>query len=300
MPSVSFPAVQGAVETQVSLSAHTWFRVGGPADFVFYPAGVEDLRCFLKSRPKGMPYTVLGAGSNVLVRSGGVRGAVIFLNRAFSGITLIDDHHLDVGAGVLDKKVAKVACEHGIGGLEFLYTIPGTIGGAVRMNAGAYGRETNDLVVYAIVMDPKGRIHRLSSEELGLGHRTCAVPSDWIVLSVRLKGEPRPPAEIQDEMERLTVQRRATQPSGKTGGSTFKNPLEQSTKKAWQLIREAGCADMRVGDASLSDVHANFMMNNGAATAEDLETLGERVREQVQEKTGVLLEWEIHRLGEPA
>lgn len=284
------------VRTNVPLAPYTWFRVGGVADYFFEPPTLQDLHLFLKERPRSLPYVLLGAGSNVLIRDGGVRGVVISLKSSCETIIFGPNHTLDVGAAVLDKKVAKRAYEAGIGGLSFLYTIPGTIGGALRMNAGAFGKEMADVLEYAVVMDNKGNTHYLSAADLQFSYRRSQLPADWIFVSARLKGKPQAKEKILEEMESLSAQRRDSQPTGRTGGSTFKNPLPH---KAWELLDAAGFRGLAQGDAQFSEKHCNFMLNKGNATADDLEKLGLLAQEKVAKTSGVQLEWEIQRLGEP-
>lgn len=289
------PAVRGRYTENAQLSAVTWFRVGGPADVVFKPASIQDLSLFLKERPQNIPVHVIGVGSNLLVRDGGVRGVVIRLGKGFANV-LVDGHSIEIGAGMLDRNVALTAREEGIGGLEFLCSIPGTIGGALRMNAGCYGAEIKDVLEYAVVMDPKGQLHRLSPEECGFSYRHCAVPEDWIFISARLRGHQAEPFVIEEAMNKMLAQREQTQPiHTRTGGSTFANP---EGYRAWELIDQAGCRGLKIGGAQVSELHCNFLMNTGDASSEDLETLGETVREKVKAQSGVELRWEIQRIGE--
>ena len=290
------PPVRGRYAENVSLAAITWFRVGGPAEVLFRPAGEDDLAAFLATKPADVPVTVLGVGSNLLVRDGGVPGVVIRLGRAFAGIEASSEE-ITAGAGALDANVARVALEAGIGGLEFLSGVPGTIGGALRMNAGAYGGEMKDVVASARAVAPDGTIHKLDSVGLGFSYRRCGVPEDWIFLSARLSGLPVAGAAIALRMDEIRGRREATQPiRTRTGGSTFANP---KGGKAWELIDRAGCRGLAVGGAKVSEQHCNFLINTGTATAADLEALGEEVRRRVFAATGVRLEWEIDRIGVP-
>ncbi len=290
------PAVRGRYRQNAPLSSVTWFRVGGPAEVTFRPADRDDLAEFLARKPDDVPVTVIGVGSNLLVRDGGVRGVVVRLGRAFTEIAA-DGHDLVCGAAALDLNAAKVAQAARIGGLEFLCGVPGTIGGALRMNAGAYGKELESVLVEAEAVDPAGRVHRLSREDFGFAYRQAAVPQDWIFLGARLRGRPETSEAIARRMAEIQEARAGSQPiRSRTGGSTFKNPPGE---KAWQLIDRAGCRGLRHGGAMVSEQHCNFLINTGTATAADLEELGEQVRARVRETCGVELEWEIRRIGEP-
>ncbi|MBT7613241.1 MAG: UDP-N-acetylmuramate dehydrogenase, partial [Rhodospirillaceae bacterium] len=276
------------------LSKTTWFRTGGHAEILFRPADEDDLASFMANRPLDTPVTVLGVGSNVLVRDGGIAGVTIRLGRGFAGIE-VDGADLRAGAGVLDLNAAKAAAQAGITGLEFLVGVPGTIGGAVRMNAGAYATELCDVLVSARAVDPRGSIHDLLPEHLGHGYRHCSVPEGWIFTACHMRGEMGLPAEIAARMEEIQASRSSTQPiRERTGGSTFKNP---AGAKAWELIDAAGCRGLRRGDAMVSERHCNFLINSGKASATELEELGEEVRRRVFESQGVRLEWEIRRIG---
>jgi len=288
------PAVRGRYTENAPLGPVTWFRVGGPAEVMFRPIDVQDLAGFLAGKPADVPATVLGVGSNLLVRDGGVPGVVVRLGRGFAGIETEGDE-VRVGAGALDVNVALVAGDAGIAGLEFLSGVPGTIGGALRMNAGAYGAETKDVVVGARAVDPVGRVRDLDPEDLGFGYRCCAVPRDWIFVSARLRGRLGDRAAIARRTEEIRTAREQTQPiRSRTGGSTFANP---PGGKAWELIERAGCRGLTRGGAQVSEKHCNFLINTGNATAADLEALGEEVRRRVFETSGVRLEWEIQRIG---
>lgn len=290
--SLSLPLVRGKYSYEVNLGKHTWFRVGGPAQVLFKPADREDLQNFIRNNR--FPIFVLGMGSNLIVRDQGIKGVVLRLTRGFSEITIEGDE-LIVGAGALDRTVAFTSAEHGLSGLEFLAGIPGCIGGAVKMNAGAYGTEVKDVLIYADVIDTHGNLHRLSCSDMGFEYRHSALPKDWIVVGARFRAlERKPTALILKTIHSFLQQREQSQPvHSRTGGSTFKNP---PMKKAWQLIDAAGCRGLKVGDAQISELHCNFMLNLGAATAADLEQLGEQVRKQVYENSGVNLEWEIIRI----
>lgn len=290
----TLPPVRGRLSENASLSKVTWFGVGGVAEVLFKPADIDDLASFLKAKPKGIPVTVIGVGSNLLVRDGGVPGVVIRLGREFVNVEV---NHADVicGAGALDGNVARAAQEAGVTGLEFLSGVPGTIGGALRMNAGAYGAEMKNVVTGAVALDSDGNRHELSAEDLGFSYRKSTVPSDWIFVEAHLRGHAGEAADIQGRMDDIKNAREDSQPlRTKTGGSTFKNP---EGLKAWQLVDDAGCRGLRVGGAQVSEKHCNFLINDGTATAADLENLGEEVRRRVKEKSGVDLVWEIKRIG---
>jgi UDP-N-acetylmuramate dehydrogenase len=259
------------------------------------PEDEEDLAYLLARLPNEIPVTVIGLGSNLIVRDGGVPGIVIRLGRGF-GEVAVENTDIRVGAAVPDVKVARAAQEAGIAGLSFLRGIPGAIGGALRMNGGAYGRETKDTLVEARAVDRSGRVHVLGNADMRYAYRHCGAPDDYIFTQATFGGEHGDPAAIAAEMDKITESREATQPiKSRTGGSTFKNP--PGTKKAWQLIDAAGCRGLRVGDAQVSDLHCNFLINLGRATAADIETLGETVRRWVKDNSGIDLEWEIKRIG---
>lgn len=294
------PPVRGRLVENAPLGPMTWFRVGGPAEVLFRPADRDDLAQFLAARPADVPVTVIGVGSNLLIRDGGVPGVMIRLGRGFSEISVVPGERpcLVAGAGALSVTVALTARDSGVAGLSFLSGIPGTIGGALRMNAGAYGREIKDVTESADALDASGGLHRLSLSELGLAYRHCAVPEDWIFLSTVLRGAKGEVAAIAAEMAAIQAQREATQPiRTRTGGSTFANP---PGAKAWELIDRAGCRGLKRGGAMVSDKHCNFLINLGDATAADIESLGEEVRRRVEQTCGVRLEWEIRRIGVPA
>lgn len=296
------PAVRGRLTENAPLSGITWFRVGGAAEVMFRPADAEDLATFLAGRPADVPVTVIGVGSNLLVRDGGVPGVVIRLGRGFAEITR-DGPILRVGAAALDLNVALTARDAGLAGLEFLSGVPGTIGGALRMNAGAYGREMKDVTLAAEAIDLSGRKQYLTNRALGFGYRHCGAPEDWIFVAAELKGEPGEPADIQRRIDEIQQARADSQPlRTRTGGSTFANPSDPRAggRKAWELIDAAGCRGLARGGAMVSEKHCNFLINTGTATAADLESLGEEVRARVLDKFGVKLEWEIRRIGQPA
>ncbi len=289
------PKVRGKLREGAQLAKVTWFQVGGPADVMFRPADEADLADFLKGKPDDMPVTVIGVGSNLLVRDGGIRGVVIRLGRPFTD-AVIKDGDLHVGAGALDLNVAQVAQQSGIAGLEFLSGIPGTIGGALRMNAGAYGSEIKDVLISATAIDGKGIKHTVTPDEMGMSYRHCDLPEDWIFTSAILRGTAGDPDEIAKRMDEIQQARAGSQPiKSRTGGSTFANPVPE---RAWEVIDAAGCRGLTIGGAQMSEQHCNFMINTGNATALDLEQLGDEVRKRVKEHSGVELRWEIRRIGE--
>ena len=291
------PAVRGEMRAAVPLHRTSWFRVGGPAEALFEPADRDDLATFLATRPAEVPVTVLGTCSNVIIRDGGIDGVVIRLGRGFMSVEIAGTT-VRAGAGAPDKMVARMACETSLTGLEFLIGVPGTIGGAVRMNAGAYGRELADIVTSVEAVDAKGTVHELAAGELDFSYRHSALPADWICTAATLVGTPGDYDEIEARMREIAAAREESQPiRARTGGSTFANPPGEA--KAWELIDRAGCRGLVIGDAQVSEKHCNFLINRGNATAGDLEALGETVRERVREATGITLDWEIRRLGTP-
>ena len=291
------PAVRGRLSAGAPLAGVTWFRVGGPAEVLFRPVDLADLKAFLAAKPQDVPVTVIGVASNLLVRDGGIPGVTIRLGRGFAGIEA-DGETITAGAAALDLNVAKVAAQVGIAGLEFLCGVPGTLGGAVRMNAGAYDREIKDVLNEAAFVDAGGKDIRVPVDALGFAYRHSSFPPDWICVSATLAGTAGEPREIARRMAEIQDRRGESQPvRSRTGGSTFKNPPGE---KAWQLIERAGCRGLVIGDAMVSERHCNFLINRGVATARDLERLGEEVRARVKRATGVVLEWEIKRLGVPA
>ena len=288
-------ALRGTMRENVTLAPLTWFRVGGPAVRLFQPADVEDLAAFLEATPADVPVLAMGVASNMLIRDGGIRGIVVRFGGPLARIE-VDSTTLIAGAGALDQRVAQVAERAGLAGIEFLIGIPGTIGGAVRMNAGAFGGETRDRLVWAEALDRQGGLHRLTNAELGFAYRKSALPDDWIVVRAAFALEPGEPTAIGERMAAIKAEREAVQPIRvATGGSTFKNP---DGERAWQLIDAAGCRGLRHGAAMVSDKHCNFLINTGGATAAELEALGEIVRDRVATRSGIRLEWEIKRLGE--
>lgn len=292
----ALPPVRGRLRTQVPLAPRTWLRVGGPADAIFQPADLEDLTAFLRARPREVPVTPLGVASNVLVRDGGLDGVVVKLAGPLAEIE-VDGDRLTVGAGATDRMIAITAQRAGLSGLEFFIGIPGTLGGAVRMNAGAFGGETAAVVERVVALDPVGTRHELRAAELGFGYRHSALPEGWIAIGAVLRGVPGDERAIRARMMAIKAEREASQPLHvATGGSTFKNPPGRS---AWQLIEAGGCRGLRHGKAMVSDKHCNFLINTGDATAAELEELGELVRARVLAASGIALEWEIHRVGRP-
>jgi UDP-N-acetylmuramate dehydrogenase len=290
----SMPELRGRLLANQSLAELTWFRVGGPAQVLFMPDDEADLSYFLANLPAEITVTVIGLGSNLIVRDGGVPGVVIRLGRGF-GEVAVEGVTIRAGAAVPDVKVARAAQEAAIAGLSFLRGIPGGVGGALRMNGGAYGGETKDALIEARAVDRQGSVHVLRNADMGYTYRHCGAPAEYIFTQALFAGERGDPAVIAAEMDKITESREATQPiKSRTGGSTFKNPPGQ---KAWQLIDAAGCRGLHLGGAQVSEMHCNFLINRGDASAADIETLGETVRRRVKENSGVALEWEIERIG---
>lgn len=290
----ALPKVRGRLAFDAPMAPYTWFRVGGPAEALFRPADLDDLIAVLEVLPEEVPVTVVGVGSNLLVRDGGVPGLVIRLVGPFAGIDVAGDT-ITAGAGALDLTVAKTAEEAGLGGMEFLSGVPGTIGGALRMNAGAFGGEMKDVTLSAQALDRQGNLQILGAAELGFSYRRSAVPEGWIFLSAVLRGRPVPRAAIALRMAEIAKAREDAQPQKvRTGGSTFANPQGHS---AWKLIDAAGCRGLVMGGAQVSEKHCNFLLNLGTASAADIEALGEEVRRRVKETSGIDLHWEIRRIG---
>jgi UDP-N-acetylmuramate dehydrogenase len=288
------PVVRGRLTAGTSLASTTWFRVGGPAEVLYKPADLDDLTVFLAGTPDDVPVTVIGVGSNLLVRDGGVPGVVIRLGRDFADI-VFDGSRLSVGAAALDLTVSVAAWEAGVGGLEFLSGVPGTIGGALKMNAGAYGREMRDVMIAARALDRHGAMHRLAHADFGFSYRHTALPENLIFIDTILQGRIDDAEAIAQRMADIKSQREDSQPlRTRTGGSTFANPPGH---KAWQLIDQAGCRGLRKGDAQVSEKHCNFLINAGSASAADIEDLGEEVQRRVFDTSGITLEWEIRRIG---
>ena len=297
LSTLQLPPLRGEVAYDVSLAPYSWFRVGGPADLLFKPEDEADLADFLKALPSDIPVLVLGLGSNLLVRDGGFRGAAIKLGKSFQTIAIEADQRIRAGAGAADVKVARVAAEAGIARLSFLRGIPGTIGGALRMNGGAYGGETKDVFVSARGVDRSGHIHTFDLAAMGFSYRHCEVADDVIFTEAVFQGRSGDSQTILAEMNAITEARSTTQPvNTRTGGSTFRNP---EGAKAWELVDRAGLRGFRIGGAQVSELHTNFLIAHEGSTAKDIETLGEEIRRRVFEQSGIRLEWEIKRVGEP-
>jgi UDP-N-acetylmuramate dehydrogenase len=296
--TVNLPELRGRLAAEAPLKEYTWFRVGGPAEVLYVPADEADLAYFMKHLPADIPVTMIGLGSNLLVRDGGIEGVVIRLGRGFGEIKVEEGSRLRAGTAVPDVKVARAAADAGISGLSFYRGIPGSVGGALRMNGGAHGKETCEVLVEARAVDRQGNIHVLPVADFHYSYRHCGAPDGFIFTEALFQGEPGDPANILAEMDEIAAYREEVQPiKSRTGGSTFKNP---PGRKSWQLIDAAGCRGLSVGDAKVSEMHCNFLINEGNATAADIETLGETVRARVKQTSGVELEWEIKRLGIPA
>ena len=290
------PDLRGRLLPNQSLAELTWFRVGGPAQALFMPEDEADLGYCLAHLPTNVPVTVIGLGSNMIVRDGGVAGVVIRLGRGFGDIKIEADHSVRAGAAVPDVRLARAAQEAGIDGLAFMRGIPGAVGGALRMNGGAYGGETKDILIEARGLDRRGTQRVYANADMHYSYRHCGVADDVIFTEAVFQGAAGDPAAIAAAMDKITESREATQPvKTRTGGSTFKNPPGQ---KAWQLIDAAGCRGLRIGGAQVSELHCNFLINLGDASAADIETLGETVKKRVVDHSGVVLEWEIKRIGE--
>ncbi|MES1203067.1 MAG: UDP-N-acetylmuramate dehydrogenase [Pseudomonadota bacterium] len=298
MSLADLPPVRGKLLRHEALAPFTWFRVGGAAEVLFLPADADDLAAFLAALPEDAPLTMLGFGSNTIVRDGGVPGVVVRLaGKAFAEIRAEPGARLRAGCGALDANVARAAAKAGIAGLEFFVGVPGSIGGALAMNAGCYGRETRDVLVEAVALDPKGQRITLSNADFGFSYRKNALPPDLVFLEALFQGEADAPEAVEARMAEITAQREAAQPiREKTGGSTFKNPPGEN---AWRLIDRAGYRGRSRGGAQVSEKHCNFLINTGAATAADIEGLGEEVRGAVKEAFGIDLTWEIKRIGTP-
>jgi UDP-N-acetylmuramate dehydrogenase len=296
--ATAIPQVRGRLTANAPLAPLVWFKSGGAAEFLFEPADVDDLADFLSRLDRSVPVMGLGLGSNLIVRDGGVPGVVVRLGKAFARAERIDDLTLKCGGGASGILVSSTARDAGISGLEFLRSIPGTVGGFVRMNGGAYGRETCNILTECEVVLRSGERRTLSNAELGYTYRHSELPEGAIVVSATLRGQHGEPTAIQAEMDRIAQSREESQPlRSKTGGSTFKNPLPQ---KAWQVIDSAGCRGLTMGGAQVSEKHCNFLLNLGSASSADIEGLGEEVRRRVRAASGVELEWEIQRVGIPA
>ena len=296
MSQLNLPEVRGRINYNAPLGHLTWFGVGGPAEALFRSADKQDLLDFVKKCPRDVPITMMGVASNLIIRDGGIPGVVIRLGRDYADIKT-EGAMVTVGAAALDMNVALAASRAGVAGLEFLSGIPGTIGGALRMNAGSYGKEIKEVLVNAEVLFRDGTVKTLTPSEMGMSYRHNSLPDDVIFLGCTLQGEPGETATIEARINEIKTKRAETQPiRSKTGGSTFANP---EGHKAWQLIDAAGCRGLKIGGAQMSEMHANFMINTGGATAADLERLGEKVREKVYAQSQIMLRWEIKRIGMP-
>ncbi len=302
--TLALPPVRGKLTANAPLAPLVWFKSGGTAEWLFEPKDLDDLQDFLRGLEPTVPVMALGLGSNMIVRDGGVSGVVVRLGKAFAWVDTVGkgtfgiDDVLNCGGGASGILVSSMARDHGIAGLEFLRSIPGTVGGFVRMNGGAYGGEVKDILVDCDVVLRSGELVTLPVAALHYTYRHSDLPDGAIVVAARFHGEPGEPDAIQTEMDRISASREASQPlRSKTGGSTFKNP---DGHKAWQLVDEAGCRGLQMGGAQVSEKHTNFLLNVGDATSADIEALGEEVRRRVKEKSGVTLEWEIQRVGKPA
>jgi UDP-N-acetylmuramate dehydrogenase len=291
----TLPALRGTIEPDGSLADFIWFRTGGPARWLVRPKDADDLSDFLAGLNPDVPVLPVGVGSNLIVRDGGFPGVVIRLPKAMQKVVTEPDNHVRAGGAAMGISVASAARDAGTAGLEFLRGIPGTVGGAVRMNAGAYGRDTSDILVEVTLVLRNGRQETWPASKLGYSYRHSALPDGAVVVEALFKGVPGDPETIGAEMNRIAAEREASQPlRSRTGGSTFKNP---DGHKAWQLIDDAGCRGLTLGDAQVSEKHCNFLLNLGSATSADIEALGEDVRRRVKDRSGVALEWEIQRIG---
>ncbi len=297
MNTATLPSVRGKLTPAAPLAPLVWFKSGGAAEWLFEPKDLSDLQDFLCTLDPAVPVMALGLGSNMIVRDGGVPGVVVRLGKAFAKVARTDDLTLECGGGASGILVSSTARDNGIAGLEFLRSIPGTVGGFVRMNGGAYGGEVKDILVDCDVVLRSGELVTLPVADLHYTYRHSELPEGAIVVAARFRGRPGEPGAIQAEMDRISASREASQPlRSKTGGSTFKNPAGH---KAWQLVDEAGCRGLQLGGAQVSEKHTNFLLNLGEATSADIEALGEEVRRRVKAKSGVELEWEIQRVGKP-
>ena len=291
------PPLEGSVKPEGSLADFIWFRCGGPAEWLVRPSDTEDLAQFLSQLDPSIPVLPVGVGSNLIVRDGGVPGVVVRLPKSFAEVKVEEECRIRAGAAAMGVTVASKARDAGIAGLEFLRGIPGTVGGAVRMNAGAYGREIRDILVEATLVMRDGTIETWPLDLFSYTYRHSAVPCGAVVVEAVFEGSPGDPQEIGEEMDRIAAEREASQPlRSRTGGSTFKNPPGE---RAWRLIDAAGCRGLQVGGAQVSEKHTNFLINTGAATSAEIEALGEEVRRRVREHSGIELEWEIQRVGDP-
>jgi UDP-N-acetylmuramate dehydrogenase len=295
MSVAELPKVSGKLTAKAPLAPLVWFKSGGAAEWLFEPKDISDLKAFIRDLDPATPVMALGLGSNMIVRDGGVPGVVVRLGKAFAKVDEVEDNVLNCGGGASGILVSSTARDAGIAGMEFLRSIPGTVGGFVRMNGGAYGGEVKDILVDCDVVLRSGELVTLRVEELRYSYRHSELPDGAIVVAARFRGKPGEPDAIQTEMDRISASREASQPlRSKTGGSTFKNP---DGHKAWQLVDEAGCRGLKIGGAQVSEKHTNFLINTGDATSADIEELGEEVRRRVKAKSGIDLHWEIQRVG---
>lgn len=295
MSIAELPKVAGKLTVNAPLAPLVWFKSGGAAQYLFEPKDLDDLQAFLRDLDPAEDVMPLGLGSNLIIRDGGVRGVVVRLGKAFAKVTKTDDVTLDCGAGASGILVSSTARDNGIAAMEFLRSIPGTVGGFVRMNGGAYGGEVKDILVDCDIVLRDGQFRTLAVSDLHYSYRHSELPEGAIVVAARFKGKRGEPADIQAEMDRISDSREASQPlRSKTGGSTFKNP---EGHKAWQLVDEAGCRGLQIGGAQVSEKHTNFLINTGDASSADIEDLGEEVRRRVKAKSGIDLQWEIQRVG---
>ena len=293
--TLALPPVRGTLKADAPLAPLVWFKAGGAAQWLFEPKDADDLSAFLRDLDPSVPVMALGLGSNLIVRDGGVPGVVVRLGKPFARVERLDATTLVCGGGASGILVSSTARDNGIAGLEFLRSIPGTVGGFVRMNGGAYGRETRDILIECDVVLRSGARATLGNADLGYTYRHSTLPQGAVVVSATFRGHPGESAAIQAEMDRIAAAREESQPlRSKTGGSTFKNP---DGRKAWALVDEAGCRGLQIGGAQVSEKHTNFLLNTGDATSADIEALGEEVRRRVKEKSGIQLEWEIQRVG---
>lgn len=289
------PEVRGKYIEKAKLAKHTWFGVGGPAEVLFLPADVDDLKSFLMRKPAAVPVTVIGGGSNLLVRDGGIPGVVIKLDAPVFQEVHFSGEQVTVGAGYRNSDLKKALIAHGVGGLEFICSVPGRIGGLLRTNAGCFGKSVSDVFVMAHIMNDWGQIYEVGAEDFNFSYRSSMFPENWIILDATFRGVFSSAEEIIKVMDEQNAYRKTKQPVNKrTAGSTFKNP---DGLAAWKLIDEAGCKELKVGGASVSELHCNFLINDGSASAEDIEKLGEMIVERVKEKTAITLEWEVRRMG---
>lgn len=303
------PTVRGRLTANASLGSVGWFRTGGTAEILFKPADEDDLKSFLRDCSRDIPVSVFGVLSNTIIRDGGVRGVVVRLGREFAGIERLNDTDIMAGAACLDIHVADQAAEFGIANLEFLSGVPGTIGGALKMNAGAYGREIKDIMITAYGVDREGKTHEFNINDMGFSYRHSGIADDIIFTRAILRGVPDEVAHIRARMTEIKSKRESSQPiKEKTGGSTFANPKPEdlavvglpTDTRAWQLVDKVGGRGLKIGGAMMSELHANFMINTGDATASDLENLGDEIKRRIKDQFGVEMRWEIKRVGQIA